>query len=121
MAEGQNPAVGVRVLAVGGRIELDLMVAEAPIATASMDNEAAFTLQDNLGAALLETVEDSRWKCPSCGSHDVQVSLPTWYRETSEGNLVMVNTDGEASVQYWHCEACDDGGSGEPERVAAAA
>ena len=55
MAEGQKAAVGVRVLAVGGRIELDLMVAEASSATASMSNEAALTLQDNLGAAPLET------------------------------------------------------------------
>ena len=63
------------------------------------------------------TLEDSRWKCPKCCSTHVQVSLPTWYRETSGGALQMVNTDEEAEVQYWHCEACEEGGSGEPARA----
>ena len=73
--------------------------------------------QDEIGTGLFENVPDSRWKCPKCGSTDVQVSLPTWYRETSGGTLVMVNTDGEAEVQYWHCETCEEGGSGEPARA----
>ena len=62
-------------------------------------------------------LEDSRWKCPRCGSTHVEVSLPTWYRETSSGVLTMVNTDEEADVLYWHCEACEEGGSGEPVRA----
>jgi hypothetical protein len=62
-------------------------------------------------------LDDSRWKCPKCGSTAVQVSLPTWYRETSGGTLKLINTDEEAEVQYWHCEACEEGGSGEPARA----
>ena len=62
-------------------------------------------------------LEGSRWKCPKCGSTHVQVALPTWYRETSGGTLQLVNTDEEAEVQYWYCEACEGGGSGEPARV----
>jgi hypothetical protein len=29
----------------------------------------------------------------------------------------MVNTDGEASVQFWYCEECEESDSGEPERA----
>jgi len=60
---------------------------------------------------------DSRWKCPKCGSTHVQISLPTWYRETSDGSLTLVSTDGEADVQFWHCEKCEASDSGEPARA----
>ena len=116
MAESQEVADGARVRAAGGRIELDMLAGDRSLATTAVSFEHALKLQDDLGTALLESVSDSRWKCPRCGSTDVQVSLPTWYRETSGGTLVLVNTDGEAEVQYWHCEACEEGGSGEPAR-----
>ena len=29
----------------------------------------------------------------------------------------MVNTDAEASVQFWYCEECEESDSGEPERA----
>jgi len=60
---------------------------------------------------------DSRWKCPSCGSKNVQVSLPTWYKETSAGELIFVNTDEEASVQFWYCADCKSTGEDEPLRA----
>lgn len=117
MAEGQEIADGARVSVAEGKIGLDVLAGERAIARVAVSFEHALVLQDDLGSALLEHVSDSRWKCPKCGSTDVQVSLPTWYRETSGGTLVMVNTDGEAAVQYWHCETCEEGGSGEPDRA----
>jgi rubrerythrin len=56
-----------------------------------------------------------RWKCPSCGSTNVQISLPTWYRETDDYALEMVDTDSEADISYWFCEDCDSSESGEPD------
>lgn len=59
----------------------------------------------------------SKWRCPECRSKRVQVSLPTWYKETTDGALEFVETDEEADVMYWHCEAGNHSGSGEPDRV----
>ena len=117
MAEGQEVADGARVSTAAGRIELEVLSGERAIAKAAVSFEHALKLQDDLGTALLECVPDSRWKCPKCGSTDVQVSLPTWYRETSGGTLVMVDPDGEASVQYWYCEECEESSAGEPDRA----
>ena len=117
MAEGQDIENSARVRSGAGRIELDVLAGDRPLASAAMSFEHAVKLQDDLGTAVLESVPDSLWKCPECGSTHVQVSLPTWYRETSGGALVMVNPDGEASVQYWYCEECDESSSGEPERA----
>lgn len=61
----------------------------------------------------------SRWKCPSCGSPKVQISLPTWYREygldDQPGELEMVETDSAADVLWWWCEDCQETESGLPE------
>lgn len=62
-------------------------------------------------------MEDSRWKCPECGSHDVQISLPTWYREKTDGQLEFVETDAEADVMWWYCPDCDESGMGQPDEV----
>jgi DNA-directed RNA polymerase subunit RPC12/RpoP len=56
-----------------------------------------------------------RWKCPSCGGTDVQISLPTWYTETLDGDLTMVETDSDACVSWWYCETCSETGDGEPD------
>ncbi len=117
MTESQEVADGASVRAAGGRIELDVLAANRSLATTVVSFEHALKLQDDLGTALLESVPDSRWKCPKCGSTHVQVSLPTWYRETSGGTLVMVDPDGEANVQYWYCEECEESSSGEPDRA----
>jgi len=117
MAEGQDVANRVQVRSGAGRIELDVLAGDRTLASAAVSLEHAVKLQDDLGSALLEGVLDSRWKCPKCGNSHVQVSLPTWYRETSGGTLVMVGPDGEASVQYWYCEDCEASSSGEPERA----
>ena len=107
----------VRVWTREGEIGLTVLEGEKPLASGTVDFDEALKLQDDLDSALLETVKDSRWKCPKCGSTHVQVSLPTWYRETSGGVLTMVNTDEEADVEFWHCEACEESGSGEPDRA----
>jgi hypothetical protein len=60
---------------------------------------------------------DSRWKCRECGSHDVQISLPTWYTETREGELEIVDTDTEAEVLWWYCTACEASALGDPNEV----
>lgn len=58
----------------------------------------------------------SKWKCPACGSHNVQISLPTWYKETQDGQLEAVEVDSEADVLWWWCEDCDESELGEPNR-----
>lgn len=44
-----------------------------------------------------------RWKCPECGSKNMQISLPAWHTETDE----------EADVMWW-CPDCNATGHGEP-------
>lgn len=58
-----------------------------------------------------------KWKCPKCGSTDVQISLPAWFTEDADGNLTHKSTDEEADVAAWYCEDCNDSDHGEPERV----
>jgi len=61
----------------------------------------------------------SRWACPECQSHNVEISLPTWYRETPGYSLTFVNTDSEADPLYWYCNDCCESGTGSPDEVAA--
>lgn len=61
----------------------------------------------------------SKWKCPECGSHSVQISLPCWFYETEEGALEFIGEDFEADPMSWFCEDCDTSGQGEPDRVRA--
>jgi rubredoxin len=56
----------------------------------------------------------SKWKCRECGSINVQISLPTWYRESQDGDLMLVDTDYEADPIYWYCEDCDTSDNGSP-------
>jgi hypothetical protein len=60
-------------------------------------------------------VNKPRWKCPICDSTTVQVSYPTWYRESSDYEREFVETDDEAQPLWWYCELCDESGSGRPE------
>lgn len=58
----------------------------------------------------------SKWCCPECGSLDVQVSLPSWFRETDTGDLEYVEVDGEADIRAWYCDDCGESCEGEPDR-----
>jgi hypothetical protein len=58
-----------------------------------------------------------KWQCPECKSTNVQISLPTWYTETQDGELTMVETDAEASIKWFFCADCDYSDDGEPDRV----
>lgn len=57
---------------------------------------------------------ESRWACPKCGSHDVQVALPAWFREAPWFDLEYIEADASADVLFWSCGSCDESGSGEP-------
>jgi len=48
----------------------------------------------------------SRWKCPACGSLNVQIRLPVWFREYADGCLVETSVDEEADPQAFYCEDC---------------
>jgi ribosomal protein L37AE/L43A len=56
----------------------------------------------------------SIWKCPSCGSTDIQVSYPTWYRQSAH-ELKFVETDDAAEILWWYCAHCDESDYGRPE------
>lgn len=58
----------------------------------------------------------SKWKCPACGSTDVEIALPAWFRETQDGHLMHTSTDVEAEPLYWICNACDESERGAPDR-----
>jgi hypothetical protein len=57
----------------------------------------------------------SRWRCPCCKSRNVQVSLPTWYRESMTHDLQFVDTDAEADIAWWYCDDCGETDSGIPD------
>lgn len=57
---------------------------------------------------------DSRWACPKCGSKDVYVSLPSWFMEDKNGDLVFISDDGEADPIFWLCNTCEASDHGEP-------
>ena len=65
----------------------------------------------------MTALDAARWKCPRCGSTDVQISLPAWHTETEDGTLTYVETDAYADVQAWYCDACNDSDEGEPNKV----
>lgn len=55
----------------------------------------------------------SRWRCPECDSDNVQISLPTWYRETQDYDLIFEETDKGADPMWWVCDDCEASGTGE--------
>jgi rubredoxin len=57
---------------------------------------------------------DSKWKCPKCGSLEVQIALPAWHNEGVGHNLTYIQTDEDAEPLYWFCRACEESGDGEP-------
>ena len=56
----------------------------------------------------------SRWACPACGSRDVEIALPAWFRETDGFTLDQTSVDAEADILYWACNDCDGNGCGDP-------
>lgn len=56
----------------------------------------------------------SRWLCPRCGGDNVDISLPTWYRETTEHELIMVETTLDAEISWWYCGDCKMSDTGAP-------
>ena len=64
-----------------------------------------------------ENSPHSRWTCPACGSADVQVRLPVWFREYQDGELVEVSIDSEADPQAYYCGDCFACESGSPVRA----
>ncbi len=60
------------------------------------------------------SVLTSRWRCPKCDSDNVQISLPTWYRETQDYELRFEQTDEGADPLWWICDDCEESGTGEP-------
>lgn len=60
-----------------------------------------------------------RWECPECGSGDVLIALPYWYREYAPINggaweLVPEELDEGAAPLYWACGHCYASGDGAP-------
>jgi hypothetical protein len=70
---------------------------------------------DQAGAVVSEPALP-KWRCPACKSTHVQISLPTWYHETTD-ELVFVETDAEADIKWFYCADCDYSVDGEPERI----
>lgn len=60
------------------------------------------------------TAKTPRWQCPKCDGTNVQISMPTWYTETTDYELTFVEPDVEAEVLWWYCMDCDETDSGEP-------
>lgn len=58
--------------------------------------------------------DTSRWMCPECRSLDVQVSYPTWYRETQDYRTTFIETDEGAEPLWWFCNDCQESGDGSP-------
>jgi Zn finger protein HypA/HybF involved in hydrogenase expression len=59
----------------------------------------------------------SKWACPHCGSQNVQISLPTWYTESADFTLTLVDTNTEAEVLWYWCPDCEQTDDGEPTRT----
>ena len=57
---------------------------------------------------------DSRWACPKCGSHDVEIALLTWYMEEKDGTLAQSPEQDLTGVNYWACNTCLASDSGKP-------
>lgn len=70
-----------------------------------------------MAAAKKKPTSLPRWRCPHCKSTNVQISLPTWFHETQDGELQMVEPDAEAEILWWYCEDCDETDSDAPEPV----
>jgi hypothetical protein len=98
-----------------GRIEIGLFDGEESRDVIPVSLEGALALRDALDKAILgATRGQSRWCCPNCHSLNVQVSFPTWFRETPDFTLLYCEVDGEADIQWWYCEDCDETGDGAP-------
>lgn len=61
----------------------------------------------------------SRWKCPECGSHNIQVVVRAWFKESSDFELHFLEVDQEAEISEWLCTDCEVSDTGKPNEVAA--
>lgn len=57
----------------------------------------------------------NRWRCPECKRPEVEISIPTWYVETTDYKLTQPDPDLEAEILYWYCRHCGASDSGKPE------
>lgn len=62
-------------------------------------------------------VDPPRWRCPCCKGTNVQISFPTWYRETRDNDLQYIDVDSEAEILWWYCDDCDETDIGSPEEI----
>jgi len=54
-----------------------------------------------------EKVFLSRWKCRECGSLNVEIALPCWFREDRDMNLHQIDgPEDEAEPMAWSCNEC---------------
>lgn len=58
----------------------------------------------------------NRWKCPKCGSDNVEVCYPAWFKESTDFDLTFVEADTEADIRAWYCPDCNDSDEGEPDK-----
>ena len=56
----------------------------------------------------------SRWVCPSCDSENVEVCLPTWYREDIDGTFTPKFLDSRDEIMQWYCPDCSASEEGYP-------
>ena len=49
----------------------------------------------------------SRWKCRQCGSRNVEVSYPAWFREGTDYSIELIEPDNEADPLWFYCEDCE--------------
>lgn len=59
-------------------------------------------------------MKNNRWKCPKCGSLNVAVCYPAWFKEACDRELQYIEADIESDVKSWHCEDCNGSDSGAP-------
>lgn len=78
------------------------------------ENAAEMAHDAELAAEREAHHQQSRWKCPACGSLKVQIALPAWFSETWRGGLCQTGVDDEALPIYWSCDDCSESGDGAP-------
>ena len=59
-------------------------------------------------------MENSRWACPQCGSKDVEIALPMWFRESDAYDLSPCHLDDDSDPLFWLCNTCEASDKGSP-------
>lgn len=60
----------------------------------------------------------SRWQCPECGSRNVLVDIPAWFRESTDGESVFAGHSA-TDITGWRCESCEAEGEKYPDEAPA--